>query len=50
VEETDVEAVVGVAKNLGLRAFAAGHIEDGDKKVVIKPKDLEYSGDTLAVR
>lgn len=50
VSEADVKKVIDVAKNLGLRAFTAGHIEDGDKKVVIRPKGLEYSGDTLAVR
>ena len=25
-------------------------IEEGDKKVVIKPKNIEYAGETLAVR
>lgn len=50
VTESDVEKVLGVAQQLGLRALAAGHIENGDKKVVIKPKGLEYAGETLAVR
>jgi phosphoribosylformylglycinamidine cyclo-ligase len=50
VTEAEVTQVIAVAKKLGLRAFVAGHIEDGDKKVVIKPKSLEYAGETLAVR
>lgn len=50
VSEADVEKVIEVAQRLGLRAFAAGHIEDGDKKVIIRPKGLEYAGETLAVR
>mgnify|MGYP001558276918 CR=1 FL=1 len=51
VAQTDVEEVLGVAKNLGLKALVAGHIEKSDeKKVVIKPKGLEYAGETLAVR
>jgi phosphoribosylformylglycinamidine cyclo-ligase len=50
VKQSDVESVIGATHNLGLRALVAGHIEDGDKKVVIKPKGLEYAGDTLAVR
>jgi hypothetical protein len=50
VAETQAAQVIDVAKKLGLRAFVAGHIEDGDKKVVIKPKGLVYAADTLAVR
>lgn len=50
VAQTDVKKVLGVAKSLGLKALVAGYIEDGDKKVVIKPKGLEYAGDSLAVR
>lgn len=50
VAESDVEKVLVTARRLGLKALAAGHIENGDKKVVIKPKGLEYAGDTLAVR
>ncbi len=50
VTEAEAAQVIKVAGKLGLRAFVAGHIEDGDKKVVIKPKNLEYAGETLAVR
>jgi len=33
------------------RVYVGGHVEQSDtKKVVIKPKGLEYAGDTLAVR
>ena len=39
------------AKLNGLSAYHAGFIvEDGQKRVVIKPKGLEYAGETLAVR
>lgn len=50
VTEAQATQVINVAKKIGLCAFVAGHIEDGDKKVVIKPKNLEYAGETLAVR
>lgn len=50
VTEADAVRVISIAESLGLHAFVAGHIEEGDKKVVIKPKGLEYAGDTLAVR
>jgi len=50
VAEPQAEQVIDIAKKLGQRAFVAGHIEKGDKKVVINPKNLKYSADTLAVR
>lgn len=50
VKEADVEKVLTAATQLGLKALAAGHIENGDKKVVVSPKGLEYAGETLAVR
>lgn len=51
VSESDVSAVLGVASTLGFRALYAGHVEESDsKKVIIQPKGLEYSGDTLKIR
>jgi phosphoribosylformylglycinamidine cyclo-ligase len=50
VTKTQATQVINIARNLGLRALVAGHIENGNKKVVIKPKGLEYAGETLAVR
>jgi phosphoribosylformylglycinamidine cyclo-ligase len=50
VADKDVLTVIETAKRLGLKAWDAGHIEAGDKKVVITPKDLVYAGDTLSVR
>lgn len=50
VAEADVDTVLKVAASQNLGAFQAGHIEDGDKKVVIKPKGLEYLATTLGVR
>lgn len=50
VSETDAPKVLEVAQNLGLKALVAGYIEAGEKQVIIKPKDLVYKADTLAVR
>ena len=50
VDEAQANQVIDIAKKNGLRAFVAGHIEDGEKKVVIKPKNLVFGGETLAVR
>src|SRR3989344_985856 len=50
VSETDADAVLEVAASHKLGALRAGYIErSGEKKVVIKPKGLEYSGATLGV-
>jgi len=50
VSEADADAVLEVAVLHKLGALRAGYIERGEKKVVIKPKSLEYSGATLGVR
>jgi len=51
VSEADADAVLEVAASHNIGALRAGHIErSDDKKVVIKPKGLEYSGATLGVR
>jgi phosphoribosylformylglycinamidine cyclo-ligase len=51
VPEKDVAAVLEMTRAFPFGALRAGHIEKADqKKVVIRPKNLEYSGDTLSVR
>lgn len=51
VPEADTKKVQKIAQNLGLYALHAGHIKQSEtKKVVIKPKGLEYLGSTLGVR
>lgn len=51
VSEADADAVLEVAASHNIGALHAGYIERSDeKKVVIKPKSLEYSGATLGVR
>jgi phosphoribosylformylglycinamidine cyclo-ligase len=51
VAEKDVGTVLDIARPFPFRAFRAGHIEkSATKRVVIRPKALEYSEDTLAVR
>lgn len=50
VPSHDAHDVIAVAQNLGLVALVAGYIEKGEKRVVIQPKNLEYKGQTLAVR
>jgi phosphoribosylformylglycinamidine cyclo-ligase len=51
VPASHASKILSIATGLGLRALVAGHIEKSStKKVVIKPKNLEYMSDTLAVR
>lgn len=51
VPESDVNKVVYAAALQGQKAFCAGYVERSvEKKVVIKPRGLEYSGATLEVR
>ena len=51
VMEKDVAAVLNIAQAYPFKARRAGHIEKSEKKrVVITPKAVEFSGETLAVR
>ncbi len=50
VSPRDTEAVLAQAKKHNLRATRAGHVEAGAKQVVIKPKNITFSEDTLEVR
>jgi phosphoribosylformylglycinamidine cyclo-ligase len=51
VPEKDVATVLEVAQAFPFDAMRAGHVErSATKRVVITPKSLEYSADTLAVR
>lgn len=50
VSEADADVVLEIATSHNIGALRAGYIERGEKKVVIKPKGLEYSGATLGVR
>jgi phosphoribosylformylglycinamidine cyclo-ligase len=51
VGEKDVNKVLAVAHGLGISAWRAGVSESSqDKRVVIRPKGLEYLGSSLGVR
>jgi phosphoribosylformylglycinamidine cyclo-ligase len=51
VPETDVAAVLDLARAYPFAALRAGHVEESAvRRVVIRPKQLEYSADTLLVR
>ncbi len=46
----DADKVIDAAKRVDLKAWKAGTVKNGGKKVVIKPLGLTYSEDSLGVR
>lgn len=51
VAEKDVDDIVTIANSHGFKALRAGYIEKTpEKKVIIQPKGIEYSGGMLGVR
>lgn len=51
VPAEDVSAVQEVAAKLGFTSLHAGHVrEAGDKRVILAPLGLEFTGETLGVR
>lgn len=50
VNAKDAEKTIVVAKENGLKAWNAGVVEEGEKQVVIKPKNIIFKGETLQVR
>ena len=42
--------VVDVARACGIAAWAAGHVEDGPREVVLEPLGVRYAEETLALR
>lgn len=50
VSPDKAEHIVDIAKQNGLNAVVAGSVQKGDKQVVIKPKNITFSAQTLEVR
>ena len=50
VSEADTDAVIEIASLNEFNAFRAGRIKQGERKLIIKPKGLEYFGATLGIR
>lgn len=42
--------VVAAARDRGLPALIAGHVDDGPRRVIIRPKGIEYRGEALRIR
>jgi phosphoribosylformylglycinamidine cyclo-ligase len=50
VPEAQAKTVIAIAYKVGLRAWQAGRVEAGPRKVVIESKNITYNADALEVR
>ncbi|MDO8600820.1 MAG: AIR synthase-related protein [bacterium] len=50
IPEFSIEKALEIARQCKFKAFIAGFIEKGPKRVIIKPKDIEYGGKDLDIR
>ncbi len=50
VAPQDAERTVAIAQGLGIGARVAGHVEDGDKQLLIEPLGLRFGDDALQLR
>lgn len=50
VPQKEVKSVLESAKKAGLKAWKAGKVEKGPKRVIIEPKNIVFEGASLGVR
>jgi phosphoribosylformylglycinamidine cyclo-ligase len=50
VEARDIEKAISVAEQNGIRAYHAGTVEAGPKRVIIEPLDIIFEGERLHLR
>ncbi len=50
VDPGQASAVTAAARNRGLRALVAGSIEEGPRRVIIRPRSIEYTAGSLHIR
>jgi hypothetical protein len=48
--EKDVKKAQAIVRKNGFESLDAGYVEKGERKVVIQPKDITYSSETLNLR
>jgi len=50
VGKKDISAILKIAKKQKIKAYNAGRVEEGKKQVIIEPKNIIFSGESLQVR
>lgn len=46
----DIEKAQEIVKENGFESLDAGYLEEGERKVIIKPKNITFGGETLSLR
>lgn len=50
VPQKDVEKILEISVKHKIKAYEIGKVESGEKRIIIEPKNIIYSADTLQVR
>jgi phosphoribosylformylglycinamidine cyclo-ligase len=50
VDPEDAEVSVKLAEEVGVRAWIAGHVEAGERRVIIEPLGVTFAGPDLNLR
>lgn len=50
VSEKDVKKTLSISKKMGIKAYAAGLVEKGQKQVIIEPLNIVYKGKSLKLK
>lgn len=50
IPQKDIKKVQNIVKKNGFESLDAGHIEKGEKQVIIKPKNITFKSETLDLR
>jgi phosphoribosylformylglycinamidine cyclo-ligase len=50
ISQKDARDVLSIARKMKIRAFIAGKVESGERKVVINPLNIVFEGKTLKIR
>jgi phosphoribosylformylglycinamidine cyclo-ligase len=50
VREQDALKAQAIGRTLGLESIAAGYVERGAKQVIIEPKNIRYTAESMQLR
>jgi phosphoribosylformylglycinamidine cyclo-ligase len=50
VSQEDVQKALETAEKQGVKAYNAGVVETGEKQVLIEPRNITFSSESLQVR
>ena len=50
IPQKDVKKAQDIVKESGFQSLDAGYVKDGPRQVIIKPKNIAYTSETLDLR